>query len=474
MKRIVEICLLQVCLVAAANFVSAQTVAAESGRGAVPLQKAELPAPSASALTSSASARAPDAAPREGELRASRGAAETGSSESGRAEWGIGALLDAVRTVSPAFADALEKSFFGIRAASIAGALLVLAAAWIVQFVVIAAIFGLVSKLFGAVGYSAVKSLLERLKRPMRAIILCAGLNAACLMFPLSGQIAALVGRAFGCAYYILLFWAAGLVSDFFFDRLLERASAHYKAASNLCDVGRRLVRALWILFGMLAVLNFFGVNISAVVASLGIGGAALAFASKDTIANFFGSVSLVADRPFALGDWIVAGDVEGTVESIGMRSTRIRTFARTLVTIPNFVLANRSVNNMSRMPMRREKFSFGVSYSATPEQMESLVRDVAAALRANGQIDSDSVRVNFSGFGDSSLDVAVTYYCLRVDGEGFAEVRQQANLDIMRAVYGLGLSFVVPVRSLHMEQSPGSAARDGGENFGVGEQDGE
>ena len=119
----------------------------------------------------------------------------------------------------------------------------------------------------------------------------------------------------------------------------------------------------------ILAIQNL-GYSVSGLLASLGIGGLAVALAAKDTLSNVFGSLMLILDRPFKLGDWIKAGDMEGTVEEIGFRSTRIRTFAKTLITVPNSIIANLPLDNFSRMPKRRIKLTVGVTYATTPAQM--------------------------------------------------------------------------------------------------------
>ena len=116
------------------------------------------------------------------------------------------------------------------------------------------------------------------------------------------------------------------------------------------------------------------GYSISGLLAGLGIGGLALAMASKDTLANLFGSIMILIDRPFHVGDWITFPGGDGTVEEVGMRSTRVRTFAKTVVSIPNHAMANATVENHSLMPKRRIKFKLGVTYESTVDQVTGLV----------------------------------------------------------------------------------------------------
>ena len=128
--------------------------------------------------------------------------------------------------------------------------------------------------------------------------------------------------------------------------------------------------------------IQTFGYPITGVIASLGIGGLAFALAAKDSISNIFGSLMIIFDRPFHVGDWIKAGEMEGTVEEVGFRSTKIRTFAKTLISVPNNIIANMALDNYSRMPKRRIRLTVGVTYDTTPDQMREAVRRIRELLK--------------------------------------------------------------------------------------------
>ena len=285
-------------------------------------------------------------------------------------------------------------------------------------------------------------------------MILVAG-DSAVLLLTKNPDVAFLTRRVSTVLFFFLLSWALKIFSDAVFKMLEENMAKKYVAAKNLLTLGNQITKYTIYTISFLVILDTLGANITAVVASLGIGGAALAFASKDTIANFFGSVSLIVDRPFIVGDWITAAGVEGVVEFIGFRSTRIRTFPRTVVSIPNSVLANATVENWSKRNKRRYSATLGMTYSATPEQMEAIVEDIKTILRNNSRVDQSDIRVSFSGFGDSSLDISVLYYLFDISPIPFAEDVQKINLDIMRAVQKRGLSFAFPSRSIYVESVP-------------------
>ena len=147
----------------------------------------------------------------------------------------------------------------------------------------------------------------------------------------------------------------------------------------------------------------------SSLIASLGVGGLALALAAKDTIANLFGSVVVFTDQPFQVGDGIKVGEVEGIVEEVGLRSTRIRGFDKTMAVVPNQEFANVSVVNLTQRPNRRIRFEVGITYDATASDMEKFLDDLRDLLRAMTEgLDHDSAIVHLTEFADSSLTVLV------------------------------------------------------------------
>ena len=195
------------------------------------------------------------------------------------------------------------------------------------------------------------------------------------------------------------------------------------------------------------------GYSITGLLAGLGLGGLAFALAAKDTIANLFGGVTILLDRPFRVGDWITFDGTDGVVEEIGLRSSRIRTFAKTLTAVPNQTLANAVVENHSLMPKRRVKMSVGVTYDATPDQMRTLVDRVEAFLKAHPGVHQEFMLVKFTEFGASSLDLFIYYFSSTTDWSEHLQVRQDVNLGIMDIIAAMGLSVAFPTRTVHLVQ---------------------
>ncbi len=214
--------------------------------------------------------------------------------------------------------------------------------------------------------------------------------------------------------------------------------------------------KSLKITIGVICFLWLFqllGYNVSSLLAGLGIGGLAVALALQDTLSNFFGSVFIFLDRPFMIGDWVKIGDIEGIVEDIGFRSTRIRTWLKTLVSIPNKNVANATIDNWSRMPRRRVFQTIGVTYETTADQMEQAVKEIKKIIENDPGVDKEFIVVKFSEFGESSLNITVIYFTIDITLKGHLETKERINLAIMRKLSDLGLSIAFPTMSVYLEK---------------------
>ncbi|WP_455384050.1 mechanosensitive ion channel family protein [Acidihalobacter prosperus] len=221
-----------------------------------------------------------------------------------------------------------------------------------------------------------------------------------------------------------------------------------------------RLLRASVLITGVLVGLQSLGFSISGVLAFGGIGGLAVGFAAKDILANFFGGLMIYLDRPFAVGDWINSPDrsIEGTVEDIGWRLTRIRGFDKRPIYVPNSLFASIAVVNPSRMSHRRIYETVGIRYDDVAV-MAPIVRDVEAMLRADPEIDTDqTLMVNFNAFSSSSLDFFVYCFTRTTDWAHYHVVKQSVLLRIAEVVAAHGAEIAFPTRTLHMVQENADA----------------
>lgn len=295
--------------------------------------------------------------------------------------------------------------------------------------------------------------LLDAFEKPVSWFILILGIFLAIGILPLELELQEFLNNIFRGLSMLLAFWAVLRVLDVVADVLIDITGRKDSNISAFIPLLRKATRVFVIVVGLVMVIDNLGFSVSGIIATLGIGGAAFAFAAKDTIANLYGSFALAMDRPFKVGDWIMIGNsVDGDVEEIGLRSTKVRTWPKTVLSIPNNILANEIINNWSRMPKRRVKQIVGVTYETSPEDIAGLVQDFRDILREDEGVNQEFILVNFIEFGASSLDILVYYFTKTTAWLEHMDVRERINLKIMRAVEARGSSIAFPTRTLYLE----------------------
>jgi MscS family membrane protein len=292
------------------------------------------------------------------------------------------------------------------------------------------------------------------LTKPLSAFLLLFGIYLALMVLPLDAGLDGLVTNLFRGASMLAVVWGALMLSDVFADQLERRMAGQPQSLmSGFAPLIKKSLKIFVLVVGVLMTIDNLGYNVTGILATLGLGTAAIALASQDTIKNAFGAMMIALDRPFQVGDWIQVGDkVDGDVESIGLRSTKVRTWPKTILSIPNGVLANEYINNWSRMPKRRVKQIVGITYEATAADMEALVEDIRRILREDEGVQQDFILVNFTDFGDSSLDILVYYFTKTTAWLEHMDIRQRVNCKIMEAIRTRGLSIAFPTRSLYLD----------------------
>ena len=214
--------------------------------------------------------------------------------------------------------------------------------------------------------------------------------------------------------------------------------------------LGKVLKWFIWTIGFLLFLQNILHYNISSLLAGLGIGGLALAFAAQDTIANIFGAVMIFIDRPFKVGDAVAIEGFEGSIEAIGVRSTRLRTWDGTLVMIPNRTVASTNINNLAARPMRRTNFTIGLIYSTSTTKLEealTIVRETLEKHPSTGQY-----RAYFNRFGDFSLNILVQYWCNVMDYEIYLRSLEEINMEIKRRFEAARIEFAFPTQTLYLK----------------------
>jgi len=251
------------------------------------------------------------------------------------------------------------------------------------------------------------------------------------------------------------IFWAILAITEAL--RGLSHQFAGRFSSDLSKEVGNFILTILKILIvgvGLGAMLQVWGINITALVASLGIGGLAFALAAKDAASNLFGSFSLLADKSIRIGEWIKVNGVEGTVEDIGMRTTKIRSFGKSLITVPNQIVANNPIENFSRRGVRRIKMRIGLTYSTSSEQIIKIVEEIKYMLHNHEHISQkETLLVNFESFGDSALNVFIYTFTSTANWEKYLDIREDVHLKIMHIVEENDSGFAFPSQSIYVEE---------------------
>jgi MscS family membrane protein len=239
--------------------------------------------------------------------------------------------------------------------------------------------------------------------------------------------------------------------TDYFTQIIANREESPF--SPELANFIKELIKVLIIVLLVFAGLRFiFSVNITALVASLGIGGLAVALAAQDTLANLLGSFIIYLDKPFRSGDVIETNDIRGTVEHIGFRTTRIRTMEKSLLTVPNKKLIDNALNNITLSAARRVRFAVGLTYGTKSNQIQAVIEGIKKAIHAHQQI-SDDCTVRFEAFDSSSLNILVVYFVMSNEYDVMIAVKEEMNFSIMQIVEENGCDFAFPSQTIYVKQ---------------------
>ncbi len=258
-----------------------------------------------------------------------------------------------------------------------------------------------------------------------------------------------------------LALWGAKVI-ELVMQRYLARhanpgATPQSTVSSTL--IGWALHTALWTVVA-LAVMSNLGFNITAFVASLGIGGIAVALAAQNILGDLFASVAIALDKPFEVGDAIASGSVNGAVEHVGLKTTRLRSPSGEQIVVSNTELLKNSLKNYKRMETRRIEFSFGITYAATPEQANAVPQVVRRVVEAQPQVKFD--RAHFTKFGESSLDYVVVYIMQTANYGTYMDNQQAINIALMREFAAMGVEFAFPTRTVVVAPTQAPTEADG------------
>ncbi len=260
--------------------------------------------------------------------------------------------------------------------------------------------------------------------------------------------------RLFSITIIFSFTWIVLRLADFFSTVFLYKASlTESKMDDQRVLFAREVMKVIIAITGLFAAIAVgFNLDVVSLVTGLGIGGLAFALAAKETLENLLGSFTIFLDKPFKVGDHIRVGSVEGVVESVGIRTTRLRSMNKSLVLLPNKKMVDAELVNEDERSIRRVKFTIGLTYSTSTQQLQNVTAAIKKLLENNSRV-AEKIKVHFRDFNASSLDIVIIYFITSPQYETYLEVNEEINLKIMDIVKENGCSFAFPSSSVYLEK---------------------
>ena len=304
----------------------------------------------------------------------------------------------------------------------------------------------------------------ELLTSPIAFFIMLSALffGASYLKFPSTWDLAnidefgikMIISKSFSLIYIYSIFRIVLKLVDYIGLILLKKSEeTENKMDDQLIPFLLEIIRFIVYIFAICIILgNVMGVNVVALTTGLGIGGIALAMASKESLENLLGSFTIFLDQPFTVGDTVTVGSVIGTVEKVGFRSTRIRTFDKSIVTLPNKKMIDAELDNLGVRPVRRVKFYIGLTYESSIEQIKNIVIDIQKMIDNHAKTNQEG-KVKFQEFGSSSLDILVLYFVDSPSWDDLLDVKEDINYRIMEIVKKHNSDFAFPSTTVYLQK---------------------
>ena len=301
------------------------------------------------------------------------------------------------------------------------------------------------------------------LRRPIAFLLLLIGFTVALnfLTFPSALEIefygktlTSIIQAFMELIYAVVLTWFILKLVDFFMLFLNDKAEQTDTKEDDQMVLFIKDIAKVFIIFSALLFVlgNIFHVNVSSLIAGAGIAGLAIALAAKESLENLLGSFTIFIEKPFTVGDYIKVGDVDGIVEKVGFRSTRIRTLDKSYVTLPNRKIIDTSLDNKTLRTLRRVVHFVGVEYGTSKQTLQTIIRDIQETIDSNPYTNENGL-VSFYEFGDSALNVRVEYYVNVLDWSTYVRIKEEINFKIMEIVEQNGSDFAFPTQTIHLKK---------------------
>ena len=361
-----------------------------------------------------------------------------------------------LENISPNFG---HKKVFNIEIWKYIGLLIMLLIAFILQVVSKRVTYYILHKIHNYFLHNdgvAVTSVLKKLAHPIGLLIALSFIDKVypSLQFGLAINKWVFVGlNITQTVFWIYIFLQLVTVTMQIYSEFTEKTQS--KLDDQLVPILNNFLKGIVIFIGTLKMLTVLGIDTTAVIAGASIGGLAVALASQDTVKNLIGTFMIFLDKPFHIGDWIEAGGVEGAVEEVGFRSSRIRAADTSIFQIPNSKLSEIVINNKGLRLYRRYNTNIGIRYDTPPELIEAFVKGVREIIIVHPETRSESFNVEFTGFGDSSLLILINVYFKSLAWGEEQSSKHKLHIAIVKLAKALGIDFAFPSSTVMIEQFP-------------------
>ncbi len=272
---------------------------------------------------------------------------------------------------------------------------------------------------------------------------------------PLIGGIKILIKVVVGAGLVWICHNLVDELMAFLMKKFFKEEGKNSSFTNHFLPFINRFMKIFVLCFGGLLVLQNLGVNVVSLLAGLGLGGIALALAAKDSAGNILAYVNIMLDRPFSIGDWICFNDIEGTVTEVGLRSSKIKTFYDSLVTIPNSVLTKANIDNMGKRKARRTRIYLGLQYNTEPKKIEEFIEGIKDILKSNSSVKQDYFQVYFTELGAFDLKIIMNFFLLVDDWESELKQKQNIFLTVLKLAKKQKVRFAFPTQTVHLGDMP-------------------
>ena len=349
--------------------------------------------------------------------------------------------------------DVIADNLFLFR---VLGSILIFVLFWAFKGTITKAVVNLLTKLLNRSRQIADQSTLRFVLGPLKHFLAISGLYLALMNLHPGAGWSDFFLKVYRIAVIILisivLLRLCDCASDNLFQPFGKQEELENRLNKTLMTLLKKAAKVLILIIAGIAVLSETGINVATLITGIGLGGLTIALAAQDTAQNLFGGLVILLDKPFQVDDWISTPDIEGVVEDITFRSTRVRTFPNALVVVPNSTLVS-PITNWSRMNKRRASFTVGLTYNTTEAQLQRCIARITEMINQNPEVLADDTVVAFNSFQDSSLEISVLFYTRATSFSAFQKIKEQVNYGIMKIVEEEGASFAFPTQTVYLQR---------------------